>query len=146
MSDSHCFAASSLLAPQELQVHRTWEPAQRPQWLVFEVEGRLQVRPAQAAIVQHLLGHPGAIAQLNMGEGKTRVILPLLAMCLAADRKSIVSGSRVAVCQRRLACPRHSVVLLPRQEQPILYRCYGAACRMLLASSACPPAETGQQA
>ena len=88
-------ASSSLLAPQELQVHRTWDPAQHPQWLVFEVEGRLQVRPAQAAIVQHLLGHPGAIAQLNMGEGKTRVILPLLAMCLAAERKSIVSAMPV---------------------------------------------------
>jgi hypothetical protein len=72
-------------------VHRSWDPAQHPQWLVFEAEGRLQVRPAQAAIVTHLLSHPGAIAQLNMGEGKTRVILPLLSMCLA-DGSRIVSG------------------------------------------------------
>ncbi len=76
---------------QELQVFRTWEPAQHPDWLVFEAEGQLQVRPAQAAIVQHLLGNKGAIAQLNMGEGKTRVILPLLALCLA-DGKHIVSA------------------------------------------------------
>jgi hypothetical protein len=28
-------------------------------------------------------GDPGAIVQLNMGEGKTRVILPMLALHLA---------------------------------------------------------------
>jgi hypothetical protein len=87
-ADDVMFALPAISTLQELQVHRTWDPAQHPQWLVFEVEGRLQVRPAQHAIARHLLGHPGAIAQLNMGEGKTRVILPLLALTWA-------DGSRV---------------------------------------------------
>ncbi|GLC49187.1 thioredoxin-disulfide reductase [Pleodorina starrii] len=65
---------------RELLVRRTWNPAQYPQWLVFEVEGQLQIRPEQEAVARHLMSHPGAIAQLNMGEGKTRVILPMLAL------------------------------------------------------------------
>ncbi|GLC35571.1 thioredoxin-disulfide reductase [Pleodorina starrii] len=65
---------------RELLVRRTWDPAQYPQWLVFEVEGQLQIRPEQEAVARHLMSHPGAIAQLNMGEGKTRVILPMLAL------------------------------------------------------------------
>ncbi|KXZ49831.1 hypothetical protein GPECTOR_19g282 [Gonium pectorale] len=68
---------------QELQVRRTWDPLRHPQWLVFEAEGGLQIRPQQHAVAAHLLAHPGAIAQLNMGEGKTRVILPMLLLELA---------------------------------------------------------------
>ncbi|GLC47559.1 hypothetical protein PLESTB_000001100 [Pleodorina starrii] len=73
---------------QELLVRRIWDPAQHPQWLVFEAEGQLQIRPAQLAVARHLISHPGAIAQLNMGEGKTRVILPMLVLHWA-------DGSRV---------------------------------------------------
>ena len=72
-------------------MHRTWDPAQHPQWLVFEVEGQLQIRPQQHAIAQHLMLCNGAIAQLNMGEGKTRVILPLLALHWA-DGSRVVGG------------------------------------------------------
>ncbi|GLC47557.1 hypothetical protein PLESTB_000000900 [Pleodorina starrii] len=35
---------------QELLVRRVWDPAQHPQWLVFEAEGQLQIRPAQLAV------------------------------------------------------------------------------------------------
>ncbi len=61
-------------------MRRTWDVAQHPQWLAFEAEGRLQIRPAQYALARHLLENPGAVVQLNMGEGKTRVILPMLAL------------------------------------------------------------------
>ncbi|RHY49731.1 hypothetical protein DYB34_006572 [Aphanomyces astaci] len=71
--------ASDAQVLQELQVTRTWSIEDHPRWLVFEVEGSLQIRPEQAAIAQHLLNEPsGTICQLNMGLGKTRVILPLL--------------------------------------------------------------------
>ncbi|KAG2496538.1 hypothetical protein HYH03_005361 [Edaphochlamys debaryana] len=75
---------------QELLVRRTWEVREHPQWLVFEAEGRLQIRPQQYAVAAHLMdpANDGAIAQLNMGEGKTRVILPMLALHWA-------DGSRV---------------------------------------------------
>ncbi|MEW5319231.1 MAG: hypothetical protein WDW38_010396 [Sanguina aurantia] len=72
---------------QELLVHRTWDVAQHPQWLVFEAEGQLQIRPAQHWIANHLIENPGAITQLNMGEGKTRVILPMLVLHWADGSK-----------------------------------------------------------
>ena len=64
------------------------------QWLVFEVEGRLQIRPAQHTLARTLLEGSGPdglapIAQLNMGEGKTRVILPMMVLELA-DNKHLV--------------------------------------------------------
>ena len=55
-------------------------------WLVFEVEGGVQIRPEQYQIARHVIDNPGlidnltigAISQLNMGKGKTRIILPML--------------------------------------------------------------------
>ncbi|CAM9452387.1 unnamed protein product [Ectocarpus fasciculatus] len=69
---------SHALMQQELMVKRTWDPAEHPIWLVFEADSGLQVRPAQAEVALHMIDNPGDIVQLNMGEGKTRVILPLL--------------------------------------------------------------------
>lgn len=62
------------------QVTRTWDPTEHPKWLAFEAESGLQVRPAQAEVALHMINNPGDIVQLNMGEGKTRVILPLLVL------------------------------------------------------------------
>ncbi|CAM9681753.1 unnamed protein product, partial [Ectocarpus sp. 8 AP-2014] len=69
---------SHALMQQELLVKRTWDPAEHPIWLAFEADSGLQVRPAQAEVALHMIANPGDIVQLNMGEGKTRVILPLL--------------------------------------------------------------------
>jgi hypothetical protein len=86
---ANCARALLPLLPllQELLTCRTWDASLHPQWLVFEVEGRLQIRPNQYALARTLLaGGPdgrGPIAQLNMGEGKTRVILPMLILELA---------------------------------------------------------------
>ena len=63
---------------RELQVHRKWRSEDYIEWLIFEVEGSLQIRPAQFDVARDLIDNPGAIVQLNMGEGKTRVILPML--------------------------------------------------------------------
>ncbi|KAG2451920.1 hypothetical protein HYH02_003695 [Chlamydomonas schloesseri] len=77
---------------QELGVHRTWDVAAHPEWLVFEVESQLQIRPQQHTVARMLMEgrDDGAIAQLTMGEGKTRVILPMLVLALA-DGKRVVS-------------------------------------------------------
>ena len=80
---------------QELLTHRTWDVSSHPQWCVFEVEGRLQIRPSQVVLANRLLAcagadGPGPIAQLNMGEGKTRVILPMMILELA-NKQHLVS-------------------------------------------------------
>ncbi|KAI9096946.1 hypothetical protein DFS34DRAFT_621986 [Phlyctochytrium arcticum] len=74
---------------QELTCVRKWKPSDHPRWLVFETEGRLQIRPEQAIFAQHLMEHPGAISQLNMGLGKMRVILPLLILHYANEGQPI---------------------------------------------------------
>jgi hypothetical protein len=81
-------------------VERTWDVTRHPRWLVFEVEGRLQIRPLQYRIAQTLMDNPGAVVQLNMGEGKTRVILPMLALHWA-DGKHVVG---VCVCLVSIWC------------------------------------------
>ncbi|OLQ07951.1 hypothetical protein AK812_SmicGene8572 [Symbiodinium microadriaticum] len=63
---------------QELLVSRCWDVQAHPEWLVFEIEGGLQIRPVQYQVAKKLVDDPGSMVQLNMGEGKTRVILPVL--------------------------------------------------------------------
>ncbi|KAJ1494683.1 hypothetical protein T484DRAFT_1608827 [Baffinella frigidus] len=61
-----------------------------PEWLVFEVEQQLQIRGNQYIGAKHLMENKGAITQLNMGEGKTRVILPMLALSLSSPAKPLL--------------------------------------------------------
>ncbi|KAF0709830.1 hypothetical protein As57867_005726, partial [Aphanomyces stellatus] len=78
--------ASDALVIRELQTTRTWSVDTYPHWLVFEVEGSLQIRPEQTTIALHLLNEPsGTLCQLNMGLGKTRVILPMLVLQYVAQ-------------------------------------------------------------
>jgi hypothetical protein len=65
---------------QELLVRRTWNAARHSQWLAFEADSGIQVRPDQYAVAAALLRNPSKIVQLNMGLGKTRVVLPLLVL------------------------------------------------------------------
>lgn len=64
----------------ELEVYRVWSVQHYPRWLAFEVESRIQIRPIQYSIARTLIENPFRITQLNMGLGKTRVILPMIIM------------------------------------------------------------------
>jgi hypothetical protein len=64
----------------ELRNVRQFCTMEHPYWLVFEFEGLLQVRPEQYAMARHLIDNPGVVSQLNMGLGKTRVVLPMIAL------------------------------------------------------------------
>ncbi|KAG3026700.1 hypothetical protein PC121_g3879 [Phytophthora cactorum] len=70
----------------ELMNVRQWQSTEFPYWLAFEVEGRLQIRHEQFVIAQHLINGPGTVCQLNMGRGKTRVILPMLFLHFTQSR------------------------------------------------------------
>ena len=76
----------------EMMVTREWAPAEYPEWLAFEVEGRLQIRPKQYHIANNLIKgeNAGSIVQLNMGEGKTRVVIPLIWLVVSRDRSRLV--------------------------------------------------------
>ena len=63
-----------------------WSPEQRPGWLLFQIEQDLLIREVQAKIAMQMI-RPGlsgnAVMQMNMGEGKSSVIIPMVAIALA---------------------------------------------------------------
>ncbi|KAG3193069.1 hypothetical protein C6341_g343 [Phytophthora cactorum] len=78
--------ASDAQVVYELTNVRQWQSVEFPYWLAFEVEGRLQIRHKQYVVAQHLINGPGTVCQLNMGRGKTRVILPMLLLYFTQSR------------------------------------------------------------
>lgn len=72
--------------------HQSWDTSQYPDWLLLEVENNLLIRPAQAEIALEMISPSSgtnSILQLNMGEGKSSVIVPVVAATLA-DKKKLV--------------------------------------------------------
>lgn len=70
------------------QPHLNWKPSAYPEWLLFEIERDLAIRRIQIDIAKRMINPPEigkkhSVMQLNMGEGKTSVIVPILASVLA---------------------------------------------------------------
>lgn len=66
--------------------HTNWDPYEFPESLVLEIENGLLIRDVQEQIAQTMRSiQPGqnAVMQLNMGEGKSSVIVPIVAAALA---------------------------------------------------------------
>ncbi|KAK2624987.1 hypothetical protein QTJ16_005356 [Diplocarpon rosae] len=66
--------------------HTNWTPFEYPEALLLEVESGIMIRDTQEQIAQQMR-HPStnknAVMQLNMGEGKSSVIVPIVAVALA---------------------------------------------------------------
>jgi len=66
--------------------HENWDPMQHPDWLLFEVESGILIRPVQTRVARAMIDPPGGrnrVMQLDMGEGKSSVIVPMVASQLA---------------------------------------------------------------
>lgn len=66
--------------------HENWDPSFYPDWLLMEIEGGFLVRRIQAEVAFQMISpssNKNALMQLNMGEGKTSVIIPLVAAVVA---------------------------------------------------------------
>ena len=66
--------------------HRNWSPYEFPETLLFEIENGIIVRERQESIACQMRDPPklsNAVMQLNMGEGKSTVIVPTVAAALA---------------------------------------------------------------
>jgi hypothetical protein len=63
---------------RELTSQRSWDTEVHPYWLVYEAVQGIRIRPEQYEVANHLMNNNGNVIQLNMGLGKTRVILPML--------------------------------------------------------------------
>ncbi|KAF8541809.1 hypothetical protein BDD12DRAFT_877903 [Trichophaea hybrida] len=84
--------SSDFLKEFENTGHQNWDPLQRPDWLLIEIENNLLIRPVQADIAASMIqpeGSLNSIMQLCMGEGKTSVIVPIVAASLA-DKEKLV--------------------------------------------------------
>ncbi|KAJ4987967.1 hypothetical protein SVAN01_06542 [Stagonosporopsis vannaccii] len=72
--------------------HTNWNPRDHPETLLLEAESGILVRKVQAAIAARMIQPPGArntVMQLNMGEGKSSTIVPIVAAALADKAKLV---------------------------------------------------------
>ncbi|KAJ7089853.1 hypothetical protein B0H15DRAFT_839505, partial [Mycena belliarum] len=63
-----------------------WDPTAHPDWLLVQLDADILIRPVQASIAQQMMWPDtgkNALMQLNMGEGKSSVIVPIVSAALA---------------------------------------------------------------
>ncbi|RYO94253.1 hypothetical protein DL763_004139 [Monosporascus cannonballus] len=75
--------------------HSNWRPDQYPDWLLLEVESDLLIRETQVEVALAIIAPNSgecSVLQLNMGQGKTSCIIPMVASLLA-DGKNLVRVS-----------------------------------------------------
>lgn len=66
--------------------HQSWDSADHPDWLLLQIEYDLTIREIQAEGAHKLTkpdGGKNAVLQLNMGEGKSSVIVPMFMTALS---------------------------------------------------------------
>ncbi|KAF2423513.1 hypothetical protein EJ08DRAFT_652773, partial [Tothia fuscella] len=69
-----------------------WNARGTREWLLFEIENDITIRPEQAEVAFELLtpeSGKNTVVQLGMGKGKSAVIIPMLALAIA-DGNSLV--------------------------------------------------------
>ncbi|KAL2856357.1 hypothetical protein BJX68DRAFT_253486 [Aspergillus pseudodeflectus] len=68
------------------QGHINWEPEDFPDWLLLEIDANIQIREDQVIVAQEIISPASgsnSVLQMSMGEGKTSVIMPMVAAVLA---------------------------------------------------------------
>ncbi|SLM38891.1 Protein of unknown function DUF3645 [Lasallia pustulata] len=83
---------SELLSELTNPGHRGWAPIHSPDWLLLEIENNILIRQVQGQIAQEMISPASganSILQLNMGEGKSSVIIPIVAAALADGKKLV---------------------------------------------------------
>lgn len=67
-----------------------WSAVQYPGWLLFEIENNITIRPLQAKVAREMMmpsSDSNSVLQLNMGEGKSSVIIPMIVIALANTKR-----------------------------------------------------------
>jgi hypothetical protein len=81
------------------QPHANWEPSKHLPWLILELEMNITIRKIQVDVAYHMMQSNiitnndkvrNIVMQMNMGEGKTSVIIPMLALSLCSSSSSLV--------------------------------------------------------
>ncbi|KAF8434504.1 hypothetical protein L210DRAFT_3649011 [Boletus edulis BED1] len=69
-----------------------WKPEEYPDWLLIQIQGNFLIRRAQAETAMEIMSPrsgENTVMQVNMGDGKSSVIIPIAAAALA-DGKQLV--------------------------------------------------------
>ncbi|OKL56628.1 hypothetical protein UA08_08214 [Talaromyces atroroseus] len=72
--------------------HENWDPERYTDSLLLELENNLRIRNVQEEIAREMRDRPtggNAVMQLNIGEGKSFVIVPIVAAALADSSRSV---------------------------------------------------------
>ncbi|KAH7109116.1 hypothetical protein B0J11DRAFT_449300 [Dendryphion nanum] len=71
--------------------HGNWSPIEHPDWLLIEIDGNMLIRDEQVTVALATIkpgSNENSLLQMNMGQGKTSVIIPMAATEIA-DRKHL---------------------------------------------------------
>jgi len=71
--------------------HSNWKPQKNRDWLLLEIDANMLIRPGQVDVARATISPPSgsnSVLQMNMGQGKTSCIMPMVAVCLA-NRKNL---------------------------------------------------------
>ena len=77
------------------QPHMNWIPSEHVPWLILELEMNITIREIQVNVAYHMMQSTdksniqNLVMQMNMGEGKTSVIIPMLAISLCSSSSSL---------------------------------------------------------
>ncbi len=69
-----------------------WTSTEYPDFLLMEIENDLTIRPLQARVAAEMISPStgsSSVLQLNMGEGKSSVIIPMVAAALADQQRLV---------------------------------------------------------
>ncbi|CAF1403176.1 unnamed protein product [Adineta steineri] len=108
--------------------HTNWIPSEHVPWLILELEMNITIREIQIEVTRHMIQPKivednstvrNIVMQMNMGEGKTSVILPMLALSLCSSSSSLV---RIIVLKS----------LFPMNYQSLRYKLGGLLNRRVL--------------
>ena len=72
--------------------HQDWDPLDHPEWLLLEIENNILIRRVQTQVAREMISPSScanSIMQLNMGEGKSSVIVPMVAAALADGQRLV---------------------------------------------------------
>ncbi|GAB1314704.1 ubiquitinyl hydrolase 1 [Madurella fahalii] len=86
-----------------------WDPVKFPENLVLEIEQGIMIRPVQNRIAAIMRSPPemrSSVMQLNMGEGKSSVIVPVVAAALADGNRLV----RVVVAKPQSSQMTHMLI------------------------------------
>ena len=92
--DAHLQRDQIQLANERRNIaHVGWKPEDHIDWLLLEIDFNLIIREDQLQVAQAMIASPKTasnfVLQMNMGQGKSSVIIPMVAAALANDKNLV---------------------------------------------------------